>query len=240
MPGGEELNKALVKAFIEKLKEERTDGKKITLTLEEGIVLLESHGWDFDVAAEVYRAQQTALSSFALQNTHQQQPSSVNRPPSTYPFQGMQGLSVKGIPGFNQIPHPLDPRPVSRKALPGTFLLPAASSLTQDQQGQVNSIISQRQNPARGGKTVRHFPRKGPAKSSTLPSAMQVAKTRRRSKTPTLRQPVRPTNPIRGRQASKMPTYVDTRNENCGNGKRFGFRAKRRGRGSAKRGKPFI
>ncbi len=60
----------MVKAFIEKLKEERTDGKKIALTLEEGIVLMENHSWDFDVAAEVYRTQQTALNSFARQTTH--------------------------------------------------------------------------------------------------------------------------------------------------------------------------
>ena len=144
---------------------------------------------------------------------------SEHQPPASahdFPFERMTALSVKGIPGVNQIPHPYDPRPVSTKAVPGLFQIPTHANLTEHEQRQINEILHKRQDPARGGKNVRDFPRKWPAKSSGISHAT-LATTRRRSSVPAPRR-------------SRMPSPVDPRDASYGKGRHFGHRVLNRKR----------
>ena len=194
---------------------------------EEARELLRSSQWEPDLAAAAYLSQQNNQDSDPSQSYHQQRSPPTHQPAPAYPFKNFLGLSVKGISGFNQVPHPFDSRPISVKAVPGTFQLPSSASLSKKKQNQVSGILSERQNPPRGGKSVRNFPRKGPrkssAKSSILPVALQVAKARKRGK-----------GLVYGERMVRIQPPIDRRDASYGKGKHFGHTVTNRKRPTKK------
>ena len=70
------------------------------------------------------------------------------------------GLSYKGIPGVNQIPHPSEPRPFSGKAVAGAFQQPDSKKLNAEDQHKLSKIKRAREHPIRGFKDFSRMSKK--------------------------------------------------------------------------------
>ncbi|RMD41095.1 hypothetical protein DV735_g4040, partial [Chaetothyriales sp. CBS 134920] len=155
------------------------------------------------------------------------------RPPAQF-----NSLSVKGVPGVNQIPHPSDTRPLSTKSIPGMFQLPNSTRLTQEEREQVDEIVKSR-GPARKGPA-----RKGPSRydageegeegeESEESEGSEEGEEEEGGQEGEATTEIDPRN-LPEDQKPPMPPPSDPRAPGHGRGTRYGFRGVRRGRPQAR------